>query len=95
MATSWTPERKAAMSAKIQEWKPWEKSTGAKTPEGKAKVSQNAYKGGEWRKDKFKKWVKRNQRNPDKLPLEVLIAETLRRSKGLDVFNEDGTIKND
>ena len=27
-------------------WKPWEKSSGPKTPEGKAKVSQNAYKGG-------------------------------------------------
>jgi hypothetical protein len=30
----------------IQRWKPWEKSTGAKTPEGKAKVSKNAIKAG-------------------------------------------------
>lgn len=32
----------------IQQWKPWQHSTGAKTAEGKAKVSQNAFKGG-WR----------------------------------------------
>jgi hypothetical protein len=30
----------------IQRWKPWERSTGPKTPEGKARVSRNAYKGG-------------------------------------------------
>lgn len=30
----------------IQRWKPWEKSTGPKTPEGKAVVSRNAFKGG-------------------------------------------------
>ena len=93
MTNGWTPERKAAMSKKIQEWKPWEKSTGAKTPEGKAKIAQNAFKGGEWRKQKFKAWMKRNQSNPDKLPLDALIAETLRRSKGLDMFNPDGTLK--
>ena len=27
-------------------WKPWERSTGPRTAEGKAKVSQNAYTGG-------------------------------------------------
>ncbi|MDQ3562936.1 MAG: hypothetical protein M3436_01940 [Pseudomonadota bacterium] len=27
-------------------WKPWEKSTGPKSEEGKAKVSQNGFKGG-------------------------------------------------
>jgi len=30
----------------IQRWKPWEKSTGAKTLEGKAKSSSNAVKDG-------------------------------------------------
>ena len=95
MAGEWTEERRAVMRARIQEWKPWEQSTGAKTTQGKAKVSKNAYKGGGWAKAKFRKWVARNRRNPDKLPLDVLIAETLRRSKGLDIFNEDGTIKPD
>lgn len=46
MANGWTPERKAKQSALIQNWKPWDKSTGARTPEGKAVSSQNAYKGG-------------------------------------------------
>ena len=44
----WTPERKAQQSALIRRWKPWEKSTGPKSPEGKTKVSRNAFKGG-WR----------------------------------------------
>jgi hypothetical protein len=30
----------------IRNWRPWEKSTGPRTPEGKAGVSRNAYKGG-------------------------------------------------
>lgn len=41
----WTAERRARQAELIRTWKPWEKSTGAKTPEGKARVSQNAYKG--------------------------------------------------
>lgn len=30
----------------IQHWRPWEKSTGPKSAEGKGKASQNAQKGG-------------------------------------------------
>lgn len=44
MAQSWTPERRQAMRDRINQTKPWLKSTGPKTPEGKAKVSQNACK---------------------------------------------------
>ena len=43
---SWTPERRAKQSQAIRQWKPWEQATGAKTPEGKAVVSRNAFKGG-------------------------------------------------
>lgn len=46
MATTWTPQRRAQQSAAIRKWKPWEQSTGPKSPEGKAKVSRNGYKGG-------------------------------------------------
>ena len=46
MANGWTPERKAKQSELIQNWQPWNKSTGARTPEGKAISSKNAYKGG-------------------------------------------------
>ena len=31
-------------------WKPWEQSTGPRTEQGKAKVAQNAFKGG-WRNE--------------------------------------------
>lgn len=30
----------------VKQWKPWTKSTGPKTPEGKERVSRNAWKGG-------------------------------------------------
>lgn len=42
----WTPKRKTKQAAAIQRWKPWAKSTGAKTQEGKAASSQNARKHG-------------------------------------------------
>lgn len=43
----WTEEQRQAQAALIRRCKPWEKSTGPRTEEGKAKVSRNAYKGGE------------------------------------------------
>ena len=42
----WTEEKRQAMRDRINQTKPWLKSTGARTPEGKAMSSQNAYKGG-------------------------------------------------
>lgn len=42
----WTKEQREKQKEAIKKWKPWEKSTGAKTPEGKAVVAKNAYKGG-------------------------------------------------
>ena len=48
MAVSeWTLELRKQQSLKIKQWQPWQHSTGAKTIEGKAKASRNAYKGGE------------------------------------------------
>ena len=46
MANGWTPERRARQAELIHRWKPWERSTGPKTDEGKARVAQNAYRGG-------------------------------------------------
>lgn len=42
----WTPERRARQSEAIKRWKPWEKSTGAKTAEGKENSKMNAWKHG-------------------------------------------------
>ena len=46
MATTWTPERRARQAALIGTWKPWTRAIGPRTPEGKAKASRNAWKGG-------------------------------------------------
>ena len=49
MANGWTPERRERQAKLIQQWRPWEKSTGPKTKAGKAVASQNAFKGGTWK----------------------------------------------
>ena len=46
MSTGWTPERRKRQAELIQKWRPWEHSTGAKTPEGKKKSAQNSTKHG-------------------------------------------------
>lgn len=46
----YTEERRQGDRERIYKIKPWEKSTGAKTPEGKKKVSMNAYKHGKYSK---------------------------------------------
>ena len=45
-ARKWTPEQRLRQSEAITRWKPWERSTGAKTPQGKAISSKNATKTG-------------------------------------------------
>lgn len=44
-AASWTPERRAKQAEAIRRWQPWNKSTGPRTKEGKARSSRNADKG--------------------------------------------------
>lgn len=46
MANGWTPERRARQAEAIRRWKPWSRSTGPKTGEGRARSSRNAWKGG-------------------------------------------------
>ncbi|RJG08702.1 hypothetical protein D3879_22725 [Pseudomonas cavernicola] len=46
MANGWTPERRARQAMLIQQWRPWEKSTGPISADGKAVASRNAWKGG-------------------------------------------------
>lgn len=42
----WTLERRRKQAEAIKSWKPWTRSTGPKTEEGKAAASQNALKHG-------------------------------------------------
>jgi len=46
MATTWTPERRARQAELIRTWQPWAKSTGPRSPEGRQRVSKNAWTGG-------------------------------------------------
>ena len=48
----WTVERRARQAAAIRNWRPWNRSTGPRSVAGKARVAQNAWKGGQrprWR----------------------------------------------
>ena len=42
-----TPEHRALRAALIRRWKPWEKSTGPRSAEGKARSAMRGYKGGQ------------------------------------------------
>jgi hypothetical protein len=46
-ARKWTQEQRLRQSEVIRRWRPWESSTGAKTPQGKAISSKNATKTGD------------------------------------------------
>ncbi len=41
-----TPEHRALRAELIRRWKPWEKSTGPKSAEGKARSAMRGFKGG-------------------------------------------------
>ena len=41
----WTDEARAKQREAIRRWSPWASSTGPRSPQGKAVVARNAYKG--------------------------------------------------
>ena len=45
MSNAWTPERRAKQALAICTWKPWEKTTGPRTAEGRARSARNADRG--------------------------------------------------
>ena len=42
----WTPAERQRQAQLNKQWQPWQHSTGARTIEGKAVASRNAFKGG-------------------------------------------------
>lgn len=60
-ARKWTLQQRTEQSIKIQEWQPWQHSTGAKSAAGKAKVSRNAYTGSFRQRQRFGQWLLHNQ----------------------------------
>ena len=47
MANGWTPERRARQAEMINSWRPWERSTGPRTEDGKARSSKNRFQGAQ------------------------------------------------
>ena len=43
---SWNKARRHRQAEMIRQWKPWEHSTGPRTPAGKDRSSRNAFNGG-------------------------------------------------
>jgi len=41
-----TPEHRRQQAERIRAWEPWKRSTGPRSPEGKAAASRNAFRGG-------------------------------------------------
>jgi len=46
MANGWSLERRARQAELIRSWRPWERSTGPRSAEGKTRTARNADKGG-------------------------------------------------
>ena len=42
MSNAWTHERRARQAALIRTWRPWQQSTGPRTPEGREQAANNA-----------------------------------------------------
>ncbi len=51
MANGWTLERRERQAALIRTWRPWERSTGPRTDEGKDRSSKNASIHGEYNQE--------------------------------------------
>jgi len=52
MGNGWSPERRARQSELIRTWRPWEKSTGPRSDEGKATAARNGDRGGAWKAER-------------------------------------------
>jgi hypothetical protein len=46
MVNGWTLERRQRQAELIRNWRPWAKSTGPRSPEGRQRVGRNAWTGG-------------------------------------------------
>ena len=89
-ARKWTDEQKAKQAALIHTWKPWQSSTGAKTPEGKAISSMNAHSGYFRRRQRLGQWLLWAKYHTSVLTPE-LIAETIVRADKLNIELSEST----
>ena len=59
----WTKQEQQRQAELIKQWQPWQHSTGARTIEGKAIASRNAFKGAIRQQMKALRQLLRNQRS--------------------------------
>jgi hypothetical protein len=71
MKNGWTLARRQRQAILIQNWKPWEKSTGAKTAEGKKTSSRNSLLHGTYSAESIER---RRQLRKALLTLEKTIS---------------------
>ena len=83
-ARKWTDAQKAAQSAKIHGWQPWQHSTGAKSATGKVIVSRNAYQGGSRPLCRFTRWIYWAINHPETLTPEKVEAAQI---KSVELFS--------
>ena len=88
-ARKWTDEQKARQATIIQNWKPWQHSTGAKTPEGKASSSMNAHRGYFRRRARLGRWLLWARYHTSTLTPELL-RELKRRADKLKLWIDIG-----
>jgi hypothetical protein len=43
-SNGWTPERRERQAEQVRRFRPWERATGRRTPEGKARAAKNGYR---------------------------------------------------
>jgi hypothetical protein len=92
-ARKWTNEQKARQATIIQNWKPWQHSTGAKTPEGKASSSMNAHRGYFRRRARLGRWLLWARYHTSTLTPE-LIHELKKRADKLKLWMDIGLDRN-
>lgn len=80
-ARKWTDAQKAAQSAKIHNWKPWHKSTGAVTSEGKTISSMNAHSGYFRRRARLGRWLLWAKYHTSVLTPELIVEIIVRTDK--------------
>ena len=89
-ARKWSDEQKAKQAELIHAWKPWQSSTGAKTPEGKAISSMNAHSGYFRRRQRLGQWLLWAKYHTSVLTPEI-IAETIVRADKLNIELSEST----
>lgn len=80
-ARKWTPEQRAAQSKAIQEWKPWQHTTGPRTFTGKAIVSKNAYTGSLRQRMRFGQWLLSTRYGTTTLTPELIAGIAIRSNQ--------------